>query len=278
MMKNNSVRSTRLRTTLTILALLVMLTAGTDKAQAQDTRTVTHQIGVGGTNILDTYLSNEHFSGTGVTFLYTTERNKGGSRWTTLMEHQANLSISNDREDMANEMEGMYEFYFGRLRKWSLLGDRLTLQAGGMAQTNVGFIYNTANGNNPAQARLALNIMPAGVAEYRFKALKRNMAVRYELQLPLAGIMFSPNYGQSYYEIFSRGNYDHNIVPTTFVSSPNFRQQLSLEVNVSKRYSLRLGYLGDYQQAEVNNLKSHVYSHRVMIGVVKKFNTTFLRP
>lgn len=278
MRKNNNVRSTRLKTTLTILALLAMLTAGTDRAQAQDTRTVTHQIGVGGTNILDTYLSNEHFSGTGVTFLYTTERNRGGSRWTTLMEHQANLSISNDREDMANEMEGMYEFYFGRLRKWSLLGDRLTLQAGGMAQANVGFIYNTANGNNPAQARLALNIMPAGVAEYRFKALKRNMAVRYELQLPLAGIMFSPNYGQSYYEIFSRGNYDHNIVLTTFVSSPNFRQQLSLEVNVSKRYSLRLGYLGDYQQAEVNNLKSHVYSHRVMIGVVKKFNTTFLRP
>lgn len=260
-----------------IMSLLLSVVPMSMTAQ-EVVRTSTYQIGVGTTNILDTYLSQEHFSGTGLTYLYTTDRARTGRSWHTLMEHQANLSKVSDRPEQVDELQGDYTFFIGRLRRWSLLSDRLTLEAGGMAAVNLGFIYNTYNSNNPAQARFSLNLMPTGAATYRFRLFGRNTALRYEVQLPLVGVMFSPNFGQSYYEIFNRGNYDNNIVPTTFVSSPTMRHQLMADINISSKTTLRFGYLGDIQQSDVNSLKSHIYSHRFMLGFVKKFSVKRLRP
>lgn len=265
------------------VAAVMTLVAVTAHAQGDSTvsakiTTSSYMIGAGVTKVLDTYLSQEHFSGPGASFLYTNERHKPGKRWSTIMEHQANVSFTNNRTDDADEIEGAYAFYWGRFYTWRLCADRLTLQAGGMANAEIGFIYNTINGNNPAQARANINIMPSVTGAYRFRLFGRQTTARYEIQLPLFDVMFSPNYGQSYYEIFSEGNYDHNIVPTTFVSAPNIRQLVTIDINVSRRVTLRMGYLGDYRQSNVNNLKSHVYSHRFMIGISKSFKMINYRP
>ena len=239
-------------------------------SQAQES-TSTHMIGVGNSRVLDTYITQEKFSGIGLSYLFIKERTKPVKRWNSIIEHEIDLSSTKDRSEDAHALEGDYNLYWGRYRQWQCFGEHLLLQAGALVNTNLGFIYDMTSSNNPAQARLSLNLMPAAVATYHFPLFRQQFTLRYELNVPLAGVMFSPNYGQSYYEIFNRGIYDHNIVPTTFISAPTFRQMLTLDWNTGKKWSLRIGYLGNYQQAQVNNLKQHIYAHRVMIGIVRHF-------
>ena len=250
------------------LSLAILIASPTDGSHAQ-----THyQVGVGCTNILDTYLSQEKFHGVGVSLLTTRERptavGAGGTdrRWGSLWQHQMHLSSAKDRAGNASVMEAMYKLCYGRYLRIPI-GDRIEIHAGALASAGLGFIYDTLGGNNPVQARLGIHVMPSAKGVCRFQMFRRAAALRYQLDLPLAGVVFSPNYGQSYYEMFSLGNYDHNIVPVTFASAPNFRQQIALLCRVHKSLTLSIGYLGDYQQQSVNNLKQHVYDHAFLVGV-----------
>lgn len=271
-----------MKTSKFLLALMLAVVATTVQAQTDSiapNRVITRSrmIGVGWTEILDTYLSPEKYQGTELRYLNHTLRERPSSPWSRLIVHQGRLAYADNRAGEGGEMAGMYNFRYGLLRSWTLLGDKLRIQAGGVGDLNLGFVYNTRNGNNPAQARLSANIGPIVVADWHFTLGSKPFALRYEATAPLVGVMFSPNYGQSYYEIFSRGNYDHNVVPTTPVCAPTLHQMLTLDFRLL-RTTWRIGYACDIEQAHVNNLKQHTYSHALVLGVVKRFTLLHQRP
>lgn len=221
------------------------------------------QVAVGHTNILDTYLSPEEYSGVELRVVSSTLKPK--AEWTHLFQHEAYLSKVENRSGDGSELAGMYRFRYGLLKDVKLTVDNLMLHVGGHATANVGYLYNVRNSNNPAQGRAGVQIGPVAMADYSFEVFKRPFTLHYQASLPALGVMFSPNYGQSYYEIFSRGNYDHNIVPTTIISTPSLRHSITLDFKIARK-TFSIGYLGDYDQYKVNNLKYHNYTHAVVLG------------
>ena len=232
-------------------------------------------LGIGYTDILDTYLSPEKYRGTDLRFLSHTRREKDSTCLVHQLLHEGCIATADNRSGNGGEIGGGYTFAYSLLRKWQMpVGScHLRLLAGGTAELSAGFLYNTRGSNNPAQARLALQLKPTVAADFDFRLFRRQQrpfTLHYEASAPLCGLMFSPNYGQSYYEIFSRGNYDHNCVPTTIASTPSLRQMLTLDFR-ALHTTWRIGYLGDWRQASVNNLKQHTYTHALVFGIVRRF-------
>lgn len=238
-------------------------------AQNDSLATHAYMFAAGSSNILDTYLSAEKYKGSQVRYLTTHNR---PTRWDNLRQtilREGQLDVVSNRADNNDELGGMFRFQYHLRRHWNL-HNGVAIEAGGALGAELGFLYNTRNSNNPAQAYASLQLMPSFAASRWQHVFRWPVRFSYEASAPLFGLMFSPNYGQSYYEIFSRANYDHNLVPTTLAATPSMRHMLTADIPLSRRHParmLRLGYLGDYQQAKLNNLKRHQFAHMLVIGL-----------
>ena len=256
-----------------ILFALSTPTLAQDTLRSNKVITNTQMLGIGAVNTLDTYLSPEEYTGTELRYISHSVR-ENGTKLSRELVHQAQILSVRNRRENNNELGGFYNFQYNwqyALGQWNVGEGELRLKVGGGVDTRLGFLYNMRNSNNPAQAYAQVNIAPNAVAAYRFRLRNLPFQLRYEVQLPLLGLAFSPNYGQSYYEIFTRDNYDHNLVVTSPVSAPSLRQLLTLDFTV-RHTTLRIGYLGDYQQAKINQLRQHVWSNLFVIGIVRKFS------
>ena len=256
-----------------IVSLMAKAADGDSATAYVGVKQTAYMLGMSHANILDTYLSPETYRGTDVRFIADLRRSKRGSRLLHGFRYEVDGAFADNRSDNGGEIAGGATFAYSLMRRWemSLGKGHVRLMAGGAAELALGFLYNTRGSNNPAQARLSLHIKPVVAADYDFSLFHRQkhpFTLRYEASAPLCGLMFSPNYGQSYYEIFSRGNYDHNCVPTTIAATPSLRQTLTLDFRLVGA-TWRIGYLGDWQQAKVNNLKQHTYVNGFVIGIVR---------
>lgn len=247
-----------------------------DTIPSRKITTTANMLALGHINVLDDYISNEKYTGAELRFISMTDKFDPSQKISFQRLFQVSAGMPHNRAQNADHLIGMLNYSLGWHYNMLLLENKLRLQLGGLASLNFGGIYNTRSGNNCGQLKAYFDIDPSVIATYDFQMWKHNFTLRYSFDMPIFGLMFSPNYGQSYYEIFSEGQSDHNIVVTSLGNAPSFRQMLSLDFPI-KTITFRIGYLGDFQQAHVNGIKTHIWTNSVMFGLVKRFKLSKIR-
>ena len=226
-------------------------------------------IGAGYANVFDTYLSPLEYKGPEVRFVLENMRMTGLMNGQVSAQHlfQVSFDYTKNPTKSVKSYSGLINWSYA-LHYHKQYTEQFKLLFGPMIDINAGVIYNQRNSNNPAQAKAYASLGASAMAIYKFHLGHTPMTLRYQANLPLVGIAFSPEYGESYYEIFELGNGGRNVLFTSLHNMPSLRQMLTLDCPI-KNTILRIGYLCDIQQSKLNNLKSHTYSHDFLIGVVR---------
>lgn len=252
------------------LSLFVIKVGAQDLVNLEETRVINRAVtyGVGHTNVLDTYLSPQEYKG--IEFRVARESNRmtkiGDGNWSIHNFLQANIGYTHNYIDNNNALSGLLNWNYG-LHYNFRISPNFKILAGGLLDANLGFVYNLRNGNNPASAKLYLNFAPSGMAIWDTRIKRLPLTLRYQINVPLMGVMFSPHYGQSYYEIFSLGNRTGVVKFTSLHNEPSLRQFISADIPF-KHVKMRFSYIMDIQQSKLNKIKTHTYSQVFMVGFV----------
>ena len=257
-------------TALALLALPAMSRAQyivTDTIISERIVVKSSQFGVTLLNNLDTYLSNYNHKGFGLNYSHEAFRDArtGNYRW----KYQKLLNITAGYAIQGSNLQ--YAALVGY--NWSgyhpfKVAQGLTLLAGAQVQLEGGALYNPAGGNNPAAAKLRTALAVSGMAIYHFPVLRSEWIARYQIDIPLMGAMFAPEFGQSYYEIFGLGYAEKVVAFTHPGNNPSWRHMLSLDIPV-KATTLRISYTSDLYQSRINDINCHIYRNTFAIGFAR---------
>ena len=229
----------------------------------------TYLLGMGKNHVYDSYLSPLDYAGSTLGFTRIGERTmqRGQGRWSQMTYFDLNASQLHNPVGNATTWDGELQFNYGQ--HYNLMAQpKWNVALGGLLGAHLGGTYNTRNGNNPGQMRMALDLAVSAVAARQFALWKKRWTWRTQCDIPVMGTFFTPNYGQSYYEIFILGHANRNIVFSHPFNAPSVRLLSTISIPFGTS-SLTLGYKADIRQSTEHHLNRHAWHHTFLIGYTK---------
>lgn len=141
----------------------------------------------------------------------------------------------------------------------------LTIGGGGGATINAGALYLPRNSNNPVSAYASIDATLNAIASYSLNIGKLPIRITNRTTLPSLGVFFSPDYGQTYYEIYL-GNHSGLVHFGWWGNHFSLDNHLSASIAIGNM-SLRLGYRFNIKSSYVNNINTRHTSHAITFGI-----------
>lgn len=227
--------------------------------------------GIGHANVYDTYLSPYEYKGIEAKVLRESMRMTRllNGRVSVQSLFHAGISYTHNRQGSNHCLSASADWNYGM--HWHFPVNRwLKLLAGAMGEIGGNGTYNPRNSNNPGSVRASAGLSASGMAICNVRLKRYPVTLRYQIDIPLLGMAFAPDYRQSYYEIFALGNTEGILHFTSLYNRPSTRQVLSVDLPV-RNAKLRIAYLCDLEQSTAGGLRFHRYSHTLMAGFVRTF-------
>jgi hypothetical protein len=258
----------------TVISLLLLVSLS-GYAQEETALPLTYQsisVGGGKTSVYDSYLSPLKYSGTNISLLV--ERTKPTRLWKGRIAVQQlfHLEVADTKNPSGSSKSyaGTLEYDYGLYYRWNPIRN-IRLYTGLQGDFLAGAIYNLRNTNNPANAKIHLNLNASAMAAYTFQIKQQPIQIRYQINMPLTGMLFSPEFGQSYYEI-GLGDQSPLIYLAAWHNHRTISNTLSVEVPLNL-CTLRITGANRLYQTQLNDLKTQILSHTIYLGISKYFHT-----
>lgn len=219
-------------------------------------------------SVHDSYLTPITYSGWDVAMGYEAMRSTRASDYKWLWQLQVSADYNNVENKAHNNTlhKLVGDLTFDMQRQWrQAIASRVNLSVGPMTQLRAGIVYDAVNSNNPVTVRAHWNLGITGMASLDTRLGRLPVTLRYQAQLPVAGVFFAPEYDESYYEIYL-GNHKNLAHFGWWGNRLDMSHYLGADLHLGKT-TLRIGYRTRLEHWTVNNLKVHDVSHSAVFGV-----------
>lgn len=257
-----------------VVALMAWAETGSGDSVDRVQRPVTVMLtGEGGySRVLDSYLTPITYTGwhTALGFEHNQACGFNPERWL----RQLSLGVTYDYVENPVGNHSMYHLRatgrWALMHRWNgVFTPRLSLMGGGMTWLQGGMVYNDGNSNNPVSLKAHWTLGLQGTAQYATRLGRVPVTLRYQAALPVAGVWFSPEYDESFYEIYL-GNRKNLVQMGWWGNRFDLDHQLTADFRLGGTI-LRIGYHNSIERSWANHLNTHITTHAIVIGIGGEF-------